>query len=154
MAQLAAADPTETGLRGRLIKQLTLAARRLLEINKARAGRSTGYLYICKHCSVDLFRLSLCLTICCGIRCCLKGVMSHECIGGEIACERLTDKPLHNDRLRVWVSECFGHQHQQQRGAAIKFRPHAKRKILMGHDSSSAGTYRFCTEASWCNRNR
>ncbi|CAM9741754.1 unnamed protein product [Sphacelaria rigidula] len=53
--------------------------------------------------------------------------MPHEYLGGETPCERLTGKSFNYDRLRTWGSECFVHQHKQQRGAAAKFHPYAKR---------------------------
>ncbi|CAM9868982.1 unnamed protein product, partial [Sphacelaria rigidula] len=60
--------------------------------------------------------------------------MPHGYLGGETPCERLTGKYFNYDRLRSWRSECFVRQHKQQRGAAAKFHPYAKRGILVGHD--------------------
>ena len=71
----------------------------------------------------------------------------HEYPGGETPHKRLTGKPFNYDRLRVvWGSECYVHQHQQQRGAGSKFRPYAKRGILVGHDRSSLCWYIWLTQ--------
>ena len=71
--------------------------------------------------------------------------MPHEYLGGETPCERLTRKSFDYDRLRMWGSECFVHQHKQQRGAAAKFHPYAKRGILVGHDRDSLCWYVWLT---------
>ena len=63
--------------------------------------------------------------------------MPHEYLGGEMPHERLTGKPFNYGRLRVWGSESYVHQHQQQRGTGPKFHPYANRGILVGHDRSS-----------------
>ena len=49
--------------------------------------------------------------------------MSHEYLGAETSCGRLIGRRLENHRLRTWGSECFVHQHKQQRGAAAKVPP-------------------------------
>ncbi|CAN0427666.1 unnamed protein product, partial [Discosporangium mesarthrocarpum] len=63
--------------------------------------------------------------------------MPHEYLGGEAPCERITGKPITNNRLRVWVAECFVHQNKKQRRSGSKFHPYAKRDILVGHDRTS-----------------
>ncbi|CAM9156388.1 unnamed protein product [Sphacelaria rigidula] len=67
--------------------------------------------------------------------------MPHEYLKGETPCERLTRKPFNYNRLRASKSECFMHQHKQQRGAALKFHPYAKRGTLVWHDRHSLCWY-------------
>ena len=45
-------------------------------------------------------------------------------------------------------SKCFVHQHKQQSGTAAKFRPCAKRGILVGHDRHSLSWYAWLMQES------
>ncbi|CAM9301783.1 unnamed protein product, partial [Sphacelaria rigidula] len=74
--------------------------------------------------------------------------MPHEYLEDETPCERLTGKPFNYDRLRTWGSECFVHQHKQQRSAGAKFHPYAKRGILVGHDRHSLCWYVWLIQES------
>lgn len=74
--------------------------------------------------------------------------MPHVFRGGETPCGRLTGKPFKYDRLRTWGSECFMHKHKEQRGAAARFHPHAKRGILVGHDRHSLCKYVWLMQGS------
>ncbi|CAN0016909.1 unnamed protein product, partial [Sphacelaria rigidula] len=114
--------PQSNGIAQRAIQQLMRIARSQL----VKAGRGEDYWFFAVEDAA--FKTT---------------GMPHEYLGGETPCERLTGKPLNNDRLRTWGSECFVHQHKQQRGAAAKFHPYAKWGILMGQNrhSLSAGMY-------------
>ncbi|CAM9205458.1 unnamed protein product [Choristocarpus tenellus] len=55
-------------------------------------------------------------------------------LGDETPCERLSNKPFNYNRLRVFGTECFVHQINQQRSTNAKFHPYVKQGILVGHD--------------------
>ncbi|CAM9331837.1 unnamed protein product, partial [Choristocarpus tenellus] len=67
--------------------------------------------------------------------------MPQEYLVGETPYERLSNKPFNYNRLRVFGTECFVHQTKQQRVTNAKFRPCAKRGILLGHDRASLCWY-------------
>ncbi|CAM9581103.1 unnamed protein product [Sphacelaria rigidula] len=112
--------PQSNGIAERAIQQLM----RMVRSQLVKAGRREDYWYFAAADAA--FKTT---------------GMPHEYLGDETPCETLTGKLFNYDRLRTWESECFVHQHKQQRPAAAKFHPYAKRGILVGHDRHSLCWY-------------
>ena len=111
--------PQSNGIVQREIQQLSIARSQLV-----KAGRREGYWFFAVANAA--FKTA---------------GMPHKYLGGETQCERLTEKQLNYDRLRMWGAECFVHQNQQQRGAGAKFHPYAKHGTVVGHDRLSSCWY-------------
>lgn len=75
--------------------------------------------------------------------------MQYKCLERETTpCERLTgEKPFnYHDRLQIWGSDRFVHQHPRLRGAGAKSHSYAKRGVHVGYDRSSPVWYVWLTE--------